>query len=167
MGVYASLPLCAYAWVCVRICVFLYASVYLRGCVRVGVWCERDIPMASTMYTQCAHWGCQWMHRGLPLNTTYDPLHSHSHRIKDSPRTIASVLALSRAHRWFIRDLPMIDKMDTRTVILEKYLVSYFVLVPVIEVVCRYTDGRAGVCVWMCVNVGVCVWMGDVCEWVN
>ena len=35
-------------------------------------------------------------------------------RIKDSPRTIASVLTLSRAYRWFIRVLPMIDKMDTK-----------------------------------------------------
>ena len=35
-------------------------------------------------------------------------------RIKDSPRTIASVLASTRAHRCFIRVLPVIDKMDTK-----------------------------------------------------
>ena len=63
---------------------------------------------------------CHIHHRGLPLNTSYDPLHNHSRRTKDSPRTIASVLTLSRAYRWFIRVLPMIDEKDKRTLLLTK-----------------------------------------------
>ena len=38
----------------------------------------------------------------------------------DCPRTILSVLALSRAHRWFIRVLPMNGKKDKRTLLLTK-----------------------------------------------
>jgi hypothetical protein len=37
---------------------------------------------------------------------------------EDSPRTILSVLASARAHRWFIRVLPMIDEKDKRTLLL-------------------------------------------------
>ena len=43
-------------------------------------------------------------------------------RIKDSPRTIASVLASTRVHRCFIRVLPMIDKMDIKDSDLRKVL---------------------------------------------
>ena len=63
---------------------------------------------------------CHIHNRGLPLNTSYDPLHNHSRRTKDSPRTIASVLTLLRAYRWFIRVLPMIDEKDKRTLLLTK-----------------------------------------------
>ena len=59
--VFVPLSLCVRvregACVSVYLCMPLYTSVYLCGCVRVGVWCERGIPMASTMYTHCAHWG--------------------------------------------------------------------------------------------------------------
>ena len=39
---------------------------------------------------------------------------------EDCPRTILSVLASARAHRWFIRVLPMIDEKDKRTLLLTK-----------------------------------------------
>jgi hypothetical protein len=44
----------------------------------------------------------------------------YNKRKEDCPRTILSVLALSRAYRWFTRGLPMNDKKDKRTLLLTK-----------------------------------------------